>query len=55
MSAIPLHLQRRFEQRWAVRFGSPVPTAPKNVGVKGSTVNLAQRQNKTRAGSQKRK
>ena len=24
MSIVPLHLQRRFEQRWAARFGSPV-------------------------------
>jgi hypothetical protein len=23
MSIIPLHIQRRFEQRWAARFGSP--------------------------------
>jgi hypothetical protein len=31
MSAIPLHLQRRFEQRWASRF------ALKNVGTKATT------------------
>ena len=24
MSAIPLHIQRRFEQRWAARFVPPV-------------------------------
>jgi hypothetical protein len=37
MSIIPLHLQRRFEQRWAARFGSLViPAVPKNVGLKGS-------------------
>jgi hypothetical protein len=31
MSIIPLHLQRRFEQRWAARFGSLViPAVPKN-------------------------
>jgi hypothetical protein len=30
MSDIPLHLQRRFEQRWAARFVSPAPSlAPK--------------------------
>jgi hypothetical protein len=35
MSAIPIHLQRRFEQRWASRFGLPVAaTAPKNIGMK---------------------
>jgi hypothetical protein len=31
MSIIPIHLQRRFEQRWAARFGSLViPAVPKN-------------------------
>ena len=41
MSIIPLHLQRRFEQRWAARFGSQVISAvPKNVGLKGSRVSL---------------
>jgi hypothetical protein len=41
MSIIPLHLQRRFEQRWAARFGSLViPTIPKNVGLKGSPVSI---------------
>ena len=39
MSDIPLHLQRRFEQRWAARFVSPVapaaPAAPKkSIGLK---------------------
>jgi hypothetical protein len=30
MSIIPLHLQRRFERRWAARFGSLViPAVPK--------------------------
>jgi hypothetical protein len=44
MSIIPLHLQRRFEQRWAARFGLLViPSAPKNVGLKGSPVNIAPR------------
>jgi hypothetical protein len=42
MSAIPLHLQRRFEQRWAARFVSPVTSAaPKNVSLKGSVNSLA--------------
>jgi len=41
MGIIPLHLQRRFEQRWAARFGSLViPPVPKNVGLKGSPVNM---------------
>ena len=35
MSIIPLHLQRRFEQRWAARFARPVASAtPKNIGLK---------------------
>jgi hypothetical protein len=38
MSAIPLHVQRRFEQKWASRFGLPVAVnALKNVGVKLTT------------------
>ena len=37
MSNIPLHIQRQFEQRWASHAGSMVvPSAPKNVGSKGS-------------------
>jgi hypothetical protein len=41
MSVIPPHVQRRIEKRWAARFGSPeIPAAPKNVGLKGSPVNM---------------
>ncbi len=37
MSAIPLHLQRKFEQRWAARFASPVALAvPKRSDLKGT-------------------
>jgi hypothetical protein len=38
MSAIPLHLQRRFEQKWAARFSPPpaAVNAPKNVGPKAT-------------------
>jgi hypothetical protein len=37
MSTIPIHLQRRFEQRWAARFVSPVASAaPKSIGLKGA-------------------
>jgi hypothetical protein len=33
MSIIPLHLQRRCEQRWAARFGSlAIPAVPKKSG-----------------------
>jgi hypothetical protein len=35
MNIIPLHIQRRFEQRWAARFGLPAISA-KSVGLKGS-------------------
>jgi hypothetical protein len=42
MSIIPLHIQRRFEQRWAARFGSLLPDVSKN-GSKGSPVNIARR------------
>jgi hypothetical protein len=39
MSGIPLHLQRRFERRWAARFVSPPALAvPKSIALKG-TVN----------------
>jgi hypothetical protein len=41
MGNIPLHLQRRFEQRWAARFGSLViPAVPKKAAVKDSPVNM---------------
>jgi hypothetical protein len=44
MSIIPLHLQRRFEQRWAAQFGSQVfPAVPKTAPLKGSPVNIAPR------------
>jgi hypothetical protein len=34
MSVIPLHLQRRFEQRWAGRFVLPASAAPKSLGLR---------------------
>jgi hypothetical protein len=41
MSVIPLHIQRRVEQRWTARFVSPVASAaPKNVSLKGSVNSL---------------
>jgi hypothetical protein len=41
MGAIPLHLQRKFEQRWAARFPSPVASAaPKSAGLKGTLNSL---------------
>jgi hypothetical protein len=37
MSNIPLHVQRRFEQRWVSRFTRPAAAnAPKNVGTKAT-------------------
>jgi hypothetical protein len=49
MSIIPLHLQRRFEQRWAARFVSPVASAaPKSIGLKGA-FNSLPRQAKAKA------
>jgi hypothetical protein len=40
-SRIPLHLQRKFEQRWAAKFGSPVASAaPKSASSKGTVSNL---------------
>ena len=51
MSIIPLHIQRRFEQRWAAQFGSLViPAVPKTVRLKGWPRNLA-----TRLGKSQRK
>ena len=41
MSIIPLHLQRRFEQRWAARFDPRVVSAtPKNISLKDTTNRL---------------
>jgi hypothetical protein len=41
MSDIPLHLQRRFEQRWAARFVPPAAsTAPKSINLKRPVQNL---------------
>ena len=34
MSIIPLDLQRRFERRWAARFGSLTRAVPKSIGLK---------------------
>jgi hypothetical protein len=41
---IPLHLQRRFEQRWAAKYASPVAAAaPKGIGLKGTANRLPHR------------
>jgi hypothetical protein len=41
MSGIPLHLQRKFEQRWAARFVLPVAAAaPENTVLKESVDTL---------------
>jgi hypothetical protein len=42
MSAIPLHLQRRFEQRWAAKLASLVPSAaPRSISLKPAAKNSA--------------
>jgi hypothetical protein len=42
MSAIPLHIQRKFEQRWAARFASRVASAePKSTALKATVNNLS--------------
>jgi hypothetical protein len=44
MSAIPLHLQRKFEERWAARFVSPVASAAtKGTDLKGTGNKLPRR------------
>jgi hypothetical protein len=44
MSAIPLHIRRKFEQRWAARFVSPVASAAhKGTDLKGTGNNLPRR------------
>jgi hypothetical protein len=41
MCSIPLDVERRFEQRWAARFVSPVASAaPKSIGLKGTANTL---------------
>jgi hypothetical protein len=41
MTAIPLHLQRRFEQRWAAKLASLLPSAaPKSIGLKRAAKTL---------------
>jgi hypothetical protein len=39
MSAIPLYLQRRFEQRWGAKLASP-SAAPKSIGLKRAVKTL---------------
>jgi hypothetical protein len=41
MTAIPLYLQRRFEQRWAAKLASLVPSAAsKGIGLKRAAKTL---------------
>ena len=40
MNIIPLHLERKFEQRWAARFAlRVVPATPKSIVLKGTGQN----------------
>ena len=41
MSGIPLHIQRKFEQRWAAKLASSgASAAPKNIDLKGTVNSL---------------
>jgi hypothetical protein len=41
MNEIPLHLRRRFEQRWAAKLASlAASAAPKSIGLKGAVKSL---------------
>jgi hypothetical protein len=41
MSGIPLHIQRRFEQRWAAKLtSSGASAAPKSIDLKGTVNSL---------------
>jgi len=48
MSAIPLHLQRKFERRWEARFASPVASAVRKGADLKSIVNNLPRRAKAR-------
>ena len=48
MSAIPLHLQRKFEKRWAARFAAPVASAARKITDLKGTVNDLPRRAKAR-------
>ena len=51
MSIIPLHLQRKFEQRWAARFVRPVASAtPKSIGLKDTVNSLSRKATRVAAG-----
>jgi len=44
MSAIPLHIQRRLDRRWAARFASPVASAARKIiDLEGTVDNSARR------------
>ena len=48
MSAIPLHLQRKFEKRWAARFAASVASATRKITDPKGTVNDLPRRAKVR-------
>ena len=48
MSGIPLHIQRRFEQRWAAQLASSgASAAPIGIDLKGAVNSLRRRATKT--------
>jgi hypothetical protein len=49
MSAIPIHIQRRLDQKWASRLTLQVASnAPKNVGTKAAVSTIGRRAAKTK-------
>jgi hypothetical protein len=48
MSAIPLYLQRKFEQRWAARFAPPAAPAARNSADLKASVNKLPRRAKAK-------
>ena len=54
MSIIPLHLQRKFEQRWVARFVRPVASAtPKSIGLKDTINSLSRKATRVAAGDRR--
>jgi hypothetical protein len=54
MGSIPLHLQRRFERRWAARFVAPAASAvPKSIGLKGTAKGSARNVKRVDAGDRR--
>jgi hypothetical protein len=49
MTAVPLHIKRQFEQRWASRFNPPdASTSPQDIRTKTSALEKKEATTKTR-------